>query len=269
MVRPRGCDCLGRRAGYRRGDLYIADTINNRVRKISTTGIITTVAGNGSSNYSGDGGLATAAGLNLPFGVAVDTAENLYIADSSDYRIRKVAPNGTITSIAGTGRPGYSGDGGPATAASLSALRGVAVGSKGRIYITDGNRVRVLTLSSPTPSIAPAGIVPADSSSSVIQPGEWVSIYGANLASSTSTWTEDFPISLGGTSVKINGKSAYLSLASPGQINLQAPDDPTTGPVPVVVTTASGSTTSTVMLAPYAPFPFLPALTPDTWRGII
>jgi len=103
------------------------------------------------------------------------------------------------------------------------------------------------------PTIASGGIVPVDSSSPTIQPGEWVSIYGTNLAAASATWTGNFPTSLGGTSVTINGKPAYLWYVSPGQINLQAPDDTTTGTVPVVVMTANGSVTSTVTLAPFAP----------------
>jgi uncharacterized protein (TIGR03437 family) len=106
----------------------------------------------------------------------------------------------------------------------------------------------------PVPSITPGGIVPVYSTSTTIEPGEWVSLFGTNLASSTATWTGNFPTSLGGTSVKINGKSAYLWFVSPTQINLQAPDDTATGPVPVVVTTANGVTaTATVTLAQFAP----------------
>jgi uncharacterized protein (TIGR03437 family) len=103
------------------------------------------------------------------------------------------------------------------------------------------------------PSITTNGIVPADSTVPTIQAGEWASIYGTNLASSTVNWTGNFPLSLGGTSVTINGKSAYLSLASPTQINFQAPDDTATGSVPVVVTTSNGTATSTVTLAQFGP----------------
>ena len=103
------------------------------------------------------------------------------------------------------------------------------------------------------PTILSGGIVPVYSSSTTIQPGEWVSIYGSNLSSATAIWTGNFPTSLGGTSVTINGKSAYLWVVSPGQINLQAPIDTATGPVPVVVTTGNGSVTSTVTLAQFAP----------------
>jgi uncharacterized protein (TIGR03437 family) len=103
------------------------------------------------------------------------------------------------------------------------------------------------------PSITPGGVVPVFSTATTIQPGEWVSIYGANLGGATAIWTGNFPTSLGGTSVTINGKPAYLSLVTPTQINLQAPNDSTTGPVQVVVTTASGSASSTVTLGAFAP----------------
>ena len=103
------------------------------------------------------------------------------------------------------------------------------------------------------PAINQAGIVPVFSTVSIIQPGSWVSIYGTNLATGTASWNGDFPTSLLGTSVTINGKSAALWFVSPGQINLQAPDDTTTGSVNVVVTTPMGTVTSTVTLSQIAP----------------
>jgi uncharacterized protein (TIGR03437 family) len=103
------------------------------------------------------------------------------------------------------------------------------------------------------PIISPNGVVPVYGTVNMIQPGSWVSIYGFNLASGTAEWSGDFPQSLGGTSVTINGKPAYLSFVNPNQINLQAPDDSTTGPVSVVVTTGAGQATSTVTLNPYSP----------------
>lgn len=103
------------------------------------------------------------------------------------------------------------------------------------------------------PSITRGAIVPVDSTVNTIQPGEWVSIFGANLATATAAWNGNFPTSLGGTSVSINGKPAYLSFVSPAQINVQAPDDSVTGPVPVVVTTPGGTAASTVTIAPFAP----------------
>jgi uncharacterized protein (TIGR03437 family) len=107
--------------------------------------------------------------------------------------------------------------------------------------------------SPPPPSITSGGIVPVYSTVKTIQPGEWVSIYGANLAGSSAIWSGNFPKSLGDASVTINGNAAYLWSVNATQINLQAPDDTATGSVPVVVTTANGTVTSTVTLARFAP----------------
>ena len=129
------------------------------------------------------------------------------------------------------------------------------------------NRVAVPNLApanpAQTPLIATDGVVPIFSKINTIQPGEWVSIYGNNFAPTTSLWNGDFPISLGGVSVTINGKSAYLMYVSPGQINLQAPDDMATGTVSVVVTNAAGSASSTVTLNSVAPSFSLLDMTPD------
>jgi len=124
------------------GNLYVADTGNYRVRRVSN-GVITTVAGNGTRGFSGDGGPATSAQFDGDQGVAVDSAGNLYIADDGNYRIRKVS-NGVITTVAGNGTPGFSGDNGPATSAQLNLPDGVALDSAGNLYIVDlfNNRIR-------------------------------------------------------------------------------------------------------------------------------
>jgi hypothetical protein len=126
------------------GNLYIADSGNSVIRKVAPSGIISTIAGNGTSGYSGDGGPATAAQLDTPWDVAVDSAGNIYIADSWNNCIRKVDPTGVITTVAGNGTQGYSGDGGPATGAQFYIPFGVAVDLQGNIYIADSgnNRVR-------------------------------------------------------------------------------------------------------------------------------
>jgi len=106
------------------------------------------------------------------------------------------------------------------------------------------------------PSIFVDGVVPLFSKANgnnSIQPGSWISVYGSNLASGTTAWNGDFPTSLSGTSVKVNGKPAYLWFVSTGQINFQAPDDTATGPVYVEVTTAKGTALATVTLARFAP----------------
>jgi uncharacterized protein (TIGR03437 family) len=122
------------------GNLYIADSGNQRIRRVAN-GVISTAAGNGTLGYSGDNGPATAAQLNTPYGVAVDSAGNLYIADSGNNVIRKLS-NGVITTVAGNGTSGYTGDNGPATSAQLNTPSWVAVDSAGNLYITDvGNNV--------------------------------------------------------------------------------------------------------------------------------
>jgi sugar lactone lactonase YvrE len=125
------------------GNLFIADWLNNVIRKVGTNGIITTVAGNGfdagtrSGAYAGDGNYATNAELNLPSGVAVDAYGNLFIADENNHRIRKVYTNGIITTVAGNGTGGYSGDGGQATNASLYHPRAVKLDPVGDLIIVD------------------------------------------------------------------------------------------------------------------------------------
>ena len=141
------------------GNIYIADTYNFRIRKVNATdGVITTIAGNGSGVFSGDGGPATAAELGYPSGVAVDTAGNVYIADGGNARIRKINTSGIITTIAGNGTAGYGGDGGPANHAQIIPAD-VAVDQSGNVYIADGtnNRIRKVDSSGIITTIAGTG----------------------------------------------------------------------------------------------------------------
>jgi secreted PhoX family phosphatase len=125
------------------GNLFIADYYSQRIRKVGTNGIITTAAGNGTRGYSGDGGLATSAGLDEPESVAVDAPGNLFIADSNDQRIRKVNANGIITTVAGNGTSGFAGDGGSATNARLNDPYGVAVDASGNLFVADDGNDRI------------------------------------------------------------------------------------------------------------------------------
>jgi hypothetical protein len=138
------------------GNLYVADSYNHRIRKvIATTGVITTVAGSGltgpgNGGFLGDGGLATEAQLNFPTGVALDGEGNLYIADNGNHRIRKVvAATGVITTVAGDGMAGYSGDNGPAAEAQLNLPADVAYAGVDNLYIADqdNNRIREIEAS--------------------------------------------------------------------------------------------------------------------------
>jgi sugar lactone lactonase YvrE len=127
------------------GNLYVADTGAGAIRKITPAGIITTVAGNNTAGFSGDGGPATRAQLNVPTSVAVDGTGNLYFADTYNFRIRKISPDGTITTIAGTGHPGYFGDGIPAASARLAEPLVVRVDAAGNLYLADFSTVRLIT----------------------------------------------------------------------------------------------------------------------------
>jgi sugar lactone lactonase YvrE len=135
------------------GILFIADTQNQRIRKVDLSGTITTVAGNGTNAFSGDNGPATSASLNFPNGVAVDAAGNIFVADSTNNRIRKVDTGGIITTVAGNGTFGFSGDGGPASNAGLEGPEGVAVDGAGNLFIADTSSQRIRKVDHATQNI--------------------------------------------------------------------------------------------------------------------
>lgn len=132
------------------GNLYIADAANHRIRKITQAGTVSTIAGNGVQGFSGDGGSALAAALNQPSSIAFDTIGNLFIADAGNNRIRKIDTSGIISTVAGTGVAGHSGDGAPALAAKLNFPSGVALDRFGNIFVADtyNNRVRSIEAAS-------------------------------------------------------------------------------------------------------------------------
>jgi trimeric autotransporter adhesin len=134
------------------GNLYIADSENHRVRKIDARGLITTVAGNGTAGFSGDGGPAKSASLTNPMAVTVSATGDLYIADTGNHSIRRVSPSGTITTYAGTGSPGFAGDGGSALEAQFWAPQDLVRSPDGTLYIADtyNNRIR---------TVSPGGVV--------------------------------------------------------------------------------------------------------------
>jgi len=146
------------------GNLYISDVSNHVIRKVNTSGVISTYAGYYTvawiaAGYGGDGGPATAARLNMPHGLAVDHLGNLFIADQQNFRIRKVDPSGIITTYAGIGSSGLTGDGGPATAAKLQNIWGIALDDVGNLYITEisGQRIRKVSTSGIITTIAGNG----------------------------------------------------------------------------------------------------------------
>jgi uncharacterized protein (TIGR03437 family) len=225
------------------GNLFIADTANHRIRKVTPSGFISTVAGNGSLGYSGDGGPATSAQLLYPTQVAVDASGSLFIADSNV--IRKVSPSGIITTVAGNGSAGYSGDGGPATRAQLNGPFGVAVDAFGRVFIGDfyNSAVRLLTpnvascfysLSSTSFNLPASGgneslTVMTDSACSwtISNLPDWITVSGASSGSGAATLTlavainsgppRSAKISVAGTPLTVIQASS-LVLVSPGGV---------------------------------------------------
>ncbi len=166
------------------GNVYISDLGNNLVRKVTTAGAISTIAGTGTAGYSGDGGAATAARIHSPYGIAMDASGNIYICDFDNYGIRKVSAAGIITTFAGNASYGYSGDGGWATAANLSRPTGVSVDAAGNVYVADqyNHRIRKITLGCLLPSAGtisgPATVIVGNSSTlaNTVSGGTWSSV---------------------------------------------------------------------------------------------
>lgn len=208
--------------------------------------VITTMAGNGVAGFSGDNGPATSAQVNSDaqsLSVAVDSAGNLYIADSGNNRVRKVS-NGVITTVAGNGTAGFSGDNGLATSAQLSAPRGIAVDSAGNVYIADlnNNRIRILTpAASGSTTNSPTISAVTNAASNLggqMAPGEIVVLYGSGLGpaqlTSASVASDGlYDTALAGTRVQFDGIAAPMLYASarllsraPFRLHHQAMRDP-------------------------------------------
>jgi uncharacterized protein (TIGR03437 family) len=208
------------------GNLFIADEGNHRVRKVSTSGVITTVAGSDSLDL-GDAGLATNARLIDPRAVAVDRFGTLFIADAT--RVRKVAGDGSITTVAGTGNCCYTNDGGPATNAELNGASGLAIDPSGTIYVSDtGNQaIRVLqTTSGGTTSSLVANA--ASNLPGPVAPGEIVALFGTSIGPATPVQAVPnssgfFGTVLAGVSVTFNGIPAPLLYASAKQVSAIVP----------------------------------------------
>ena len=234
------------------GNLYFADADNNRVRRISPNGVINTVAGDGIGRFAGDQGLAINASLNIPEDVAVDDAGNLFIADSGNNRVRKVDSAGLISTLAGTGTDGFSGDGGPAAEAMLNFPWGLTTNATGSVYIADrvNNRIRMVSqLVAGQPTLADNSTVNAASFTLPFAPGAIVAVFGTGFAGSTMSPSRvPLPTVLGDTSVTFNGIAAPLFYAANGQINAQAPFELPAGST-VSIQVRRGSTLSAVRTA--------------------
>lgn len=174
------------------GNIYISDSGNYRIRKVTTDGIINTIAGNGTAAFKD--GPALQAEFASPQAIALDASGSLYIADKSNFRIRKLLPSGNVVTVAGSGSPGYSGSGVAATTAQLYFPQGVFADSSGNVFIADtlNQVIRELTISnaSSLPSVSKGGVTSAYQFGALASPapGSWIEIYGSNVATDTRTW---------------------------------------------------------------------------------
>ena len=188
------------------GDIYILDGVANRVRKFTPGGNINTIAGNGTNDFTGDGGPGYLAQLSNPSGIAVDVSGNVYISDTGNRRVRKVTTDGTIQTIAGTGDGSMSGDGGPALQATFNAPSFLAVGCTA-LYVSDSNSVRAIELKDPL--IAQRGITNPATGALTLRAGANFQINGCNLA--------------GGTTVTLNGTPVTIVSATSTQLIATVP----------------------------------------------
>jgi uncharacterized protein (TIGR03437 family) len=218
------------------GNLYVADTGNHVVRVIDAGGNIHTFAGTGQLGDSGDGAQATAAQLISPVGIAIDALGNVLITDGGAGKVRLVNRSGVITTIAGTGKVGYSGDGGAATSAQFNSLAGITIDPAGNIYLADSGNfaIRMLQLTSSTPG---SGAVTNSASNSLgaVAPGELITLYGTGLGPEQIMMgvPDDqgvYPAQVGGAAVYINGIPARLVYSWTNQIAAQVPFEATPAP---------------------------------------
>jgi uncharacterized protein (TIGR03437 family) len=229
------------------GSLYISEPSAYRVSKFSD-GNLTVIAGNGVIGSSGDNGPAVEASLDEPSGIALDSKGYLYICDTINSRIRKVSPDGIITTIAGLGNPGYYGDGGPASGALLYFPRAVVVDPSGNVYVSDTGNDIVRLLQPQTPAISKGGVVNAASFAAAFSPGALATVFGSNFTGTgLLSVASSVPLasSLGGVSVQVNGVAAPVLYASSTQINFQIPWETKPGSATVVMS-VNGFTSATV-----------------------
>jgi uncharacterized protein (TIGR03437 family) len=227
------------------GNLYLSDAYNHVVRKVAPGGNISTVVGGGFGSAV-DGGAATGATLKFPKGIAIDAQGNLLIADSQNERIRKVS-SGVIGTIAGSGTAGFAGDSGAATVGQLNSPYGIAAGIGGALVLSDlwNYRVRSVGGTPVPPTIL--GVASTADGQPAIAPGAFASIYGANLAPIAADWgasikNSQLPTQIGGVSVMVGGKPAYMQYINSTQINVVVPSL-SAGAVPVQVTNAGLTST--------------------------
>jgi uncharacterized protein (TIGR03437 family) len=248
------------------GNLYIADSGNNSIRKVSPGGVIVTVAGSSGAGFAGDGAAANGALLNIPSDVAVDGSGNLFIADSGNNRVRKIdGSTGIIGTIAGGANDGFSGDTGPAVDSLLSFPWKLTTDPAGAVYIADrvNNRIRKISAGTYVSTLAGAPVTSVSSASYAVNgplaPNAMVSAYGKGLADSPVNAPLPLPTTLANVGVIVkdaagNTREAQLYFISATQINYVVPDQTSAGTATVTMT-KNGQTvgSGTIQVAAIAP----------------
>ena len=228
------------------GNLYISDTSNNQVRKVTAVGIISRFAGTGFRGFSGDGGQATLAQFSAPGGLTVDAAGNLYVTDQGNHRVRKIALDGTMSTVAGNGSTSSTttDEGGTALNATLNAPAGVAVDAAGNLFIADTNNHRVVVVAAyrATVSVSGASYLP----NQPVAVESVVSAFGGNLATRDQAATQ-LPLltEMAGTSVKVRDSRGVERLAplfyvGKSQVNYQISTGTATGFATIIITNGNG-----------------------------
>jgi uncharacterized protein (TIGR03437 family) len=233
------------------GSLYFSN-LNSaatpaRIRRRAPNGIITSVAGNNTRIHSGDGGQALTAGFESVEGLVIDEQGVLFVADDRAQRIRRIATDGIITTVAGTGRRESTGDGALARDASLFDPVGLLLDPDRNIFLTEPTRIRRIN-NPPAPVISSTNsAVPSFGGRADFSTNSYIEIYGTNLADNTRVWSgADFrgtnaPTTLDNVQVLINRRPAFVYFISPTQINVNAPEDAAIGPVSIQVLNGRGS----------------------------
>jgi uncharacterized protein (TIGR03437 family) len=238
-------------------NLYLADYGNHVVWKVARDGVIRIIAGTGTAGYNGDGGQANAARLRSPTSVVLDAEGNIYIADAGNYRIRRITPDGIITTFAGNGNAAAIIDGASATVATLGTITGLAFDRQGNLFVADLNLNRLLVINA---YHSVATVSAASYSNQSLAPESIAVVFGANLANiAQSASTIPLPTTLAGATIKVRDSAsierlAALLYADHGQINFQIPVGTATGPATIIVNNSAGEIiTGSALIAPTAP----------------
>lgn len=256
-----------------KSNLYVADTGNNRVRKITPDSLLSTVAGNGDAGFSADGQQALRSRLNGPTGVAADSFGNVFIADRLNHRIRMVRPDGTIATIAGNGIAGFSGDG-IGTQSQLSMPYSISVDADDRIAVADTGNQRLRRIACSPGLLAAEGtprigeiVSTASKTARAAAPLSFLTLRGVNLASAEASFDGGepggvLPTELGSVRVLVNGKLAFVYRVSPSEVTVLLPEETAIGVLPIELQNENGNAFATVAIEPYAPAIFIDALKP-------